>query len=94
MTYYLGQAFAGDTDKLACAVGRVVHRGKTVPPGALAIPEIKALQAGVLVFGFRVIEGAEFALLVELAGGDCGLLVMAGLGHHIGQAVFFDRVEE
>ena len=71
VTNYLGQPLAGDTDKLACAVCRIVHRRHTMAPCPFAVPEIEAFKAVVLVLGLAVIECAKFALFVEFAGGDC-----------------------
>ena len=73
---------------------RIVHGGQAVTPGAFAVLEVERLQAGMLVLGLAVVDLAELALLVELPHGDRRLLVVAGLGHHVGQAGGLDGVEQ
>ena len=75
-------------------MGGVVHGREAVAPGALAVFEVERFEAGVVVFAFARIEVAEGAFVVELAGGDGQLLVVAGFGHHVGQAGGFDGGDE
>ena len=94
VAYDLDQPFARDADELGRAVGWVMHRRKTVPPGPFAAFEIENLESRMLVFCFAVVKVAELAFFVELAGRYCGLLVVSGLGHHVDEPAFFHRIEK
>lgn len=67
-------------------MGGVVHGREAVAPGALAVFEIEGFEAGVVVLAFAGVEVAEGAIVVEFAGGNGELLVVACFGHHVGEA--------
>ncbi len=94
-----GEAFTGYADEVCGAMGWIVHGGVAVPPRAfparIAVGFVEeVVQAVVLIFGFGVVNFAEIALFVEFAGGNRVLLVVAGFGHHVCEAVFLDGVVE
>jgi hypothetical protein len=81
-------------EQMRGAVRRIVHRREAVAPRAFAIFDEERLQAGVMILALAMIETAELAFVLQAARGDGELLIVAGLGHHVGEARAPDGVDQ
>src|SRR5688500_5036502 len=83
---HVGDPLTRDAQQVRGAVSGVVHRRKTVSPCALSAVEKERLQPRMMILALTRVNPPERALLLELPCGDGQLLVVTGLGHHVGQA--------